>query len=134
MAKLNIYRIDEEKKNEFVKNLTDKLDILKNKLIEKENGKKYNLTLYTFFSHEEKILSWNWLLNEFDENSFKYVATPKAIVTIEESNNMYVITFGSSYFLVDKFCDRKFAFEFAKRSEYKDIKTTALNSPNSLKN
>ena len=67
-------------------------------------------------------------------SSFKYVATPKAIVTIEESNIMYVITFGSSYFLVDKFCDRKFAFEFAKRSEYKDIKTTALNSPNSLKN
>lgn len=24
---------------------------------------------------------------------------------------MYVTTFGSAYFLVDKFCDRKFAFE-----------------------
>lgn len=134
MAKLNLYKINIEKKEQFIKNLKEKLNFINEKEIQNEEGIKYKLSLYNFFPEINKTLSWNWLLNEFDENTFTYKANPRAIVTISKSDIMYVITFGCSYFLVDKYCDRKFAFEFAKRTNYKDIKTTALNAPNLQRN
>ena len=135
MAKLNLYKIDENKKEDFLKNLGEKLEFIKEKDLYDNNGKKFEFSLYNFFPNfEDKQLSWNWLLNEFEENTFSYKANPRAIVTIIQDSEVYVITFGSAYFLVDKFCDRKFAFEFAKRSEYSNIKTTALNAPNSQRN
>lgn len=135
MAKLNLYKIDENKKEGFFENLKGKLNFINKKELYNSKGKKCELSLYNFFpDFEDKQLSWNWLLNEFDENTFRYKANPRAIVTIIQGNEVYVITFGSAYFIVDKFCNRKFAFEFAKRSEYSNIKTTALNAPNSQRN
>lgn len=135
MSKLNLYKIDKSKQKNFFENLEEKLKFINKKEIHNKEGIVCTLSLYKFFSEtNDKDLSWNWLLNEFDEHTFKYKANPKAILTITKENDIYVVTFGSSYFLVDKFCDRKFAFEFAKRSEYKNIKTTALNAPNSQRN
>lgn len=135
MAKLNLYKIDDNKKEEFFKNLEEKLDFIKQKELYNNSGKRFEFSLYNFFPNSEnKQLSWNWLLNEFEENTFSYKANPRAIVTIIQDSEIYVITFGSAYFLVDKFCNRKFAFEFAKRSKYSNIKTTALNAPNSQRN
>lgn len=134
MAKLNLYKIDQNKKEDFLQNLQEELNFINTKEKQNTNQELYKFSLYNYFPAADKSLSWNWLLSEFDEDGFSYKTNPRAIVTITKSNNMYVITFGSAYFLVDKFCDRKFAFEFAKRSEYKDIKTTALNAPNSQRN
>lgn len=134
MSKLNLYKIDNNKKKDFLQNLEEKLNFISTKEEKNNRNKLYKLSLYNYFPSYNKSLSWNWLLSEFNEDNFTYKSNPRAIVTINKGNNMYVVTFGSSYFLVDKFCDRKFAFEFAKRSEYKDIKTTALNAPNSQRN
>ena len=134
MAKLNLYKIDNSKQESFLKNLEEKLNFINTKEMKNSKQELYELSLYNYFPTFDKALSWNWLLSEFDEAGFTYKANPRAIVTVSKTNNLYVITFGSAYFLVDKFCDRKFAFEFAKRSEYKDIKTTALNAPNSQRN
>lgn len=135
MAKLNLYKTDENKKEDFFKNLEGKLNFINKKELYNNDGKKFELSLYNFFpDFADKQLSWNWLLNEFEESIFKYKPNPKAVLTIIKDCEIYVITFGSTYFLVDKFCDRKFAFEFAKRSEYTNIKTTALNAPNSQRN
>ena len=122
MAKLNLYKIYQNKKEDFLQNLQEKLNFINTKEKQNTNQELYKFSLYNYFPAADKSLSWNWLLSEFDEDGFSYKTNPRAIVTITKSNNMYVITFGSAYFLVDKFCDRKFAFEFAKRSEYKDIK------------
>ncbi len=35
---------------------------------------------------------------------------------------------------VDKYCDRNFAFNFARKLKYKEVKTTALTTLNSQKN
>ena len=133
MAKLNLYKIDQNKKSSFLENLEEKLELVNTK--EKRNNDEiYNISLYNYFPENDKSLSWNWILSEFDKANVTYRANPRAAVTIVKGCEMYVVTFGSTYFLVDKFCDRKFAFEFAKRSEYKDIRTTALNAPNSERN
>lgn len=57
----------------------------------------------------------------------------------EETNqyqhtDTYAITFGSAFFLADKYCDRDFGFSFARKLDYKTIKTTTLLSPYSKKN
>ena len=135
MAKLNLYKIDKSKENDFFKNLDEKLDFIDKKEIINDEGKKYIISLYNFFPDcDNKQLSWNWVLNEFNENNYRYRANPRAILTIVHDKEVYVITFGSAYYLVDKYCNRKFAFEFAKRTKYTNIQTTALNAPNSLRN
>ncbi len=35
---------------------------------------------------------------------------------------------------MDKYCDTEFAFNFARRIKFKQVKTTTLTSPNSRKN
>lgn len=47
---------------------------------------------------------------------------------------MYAVTYGLSYFAVDKYCDIDFAFEFARRIKFKQIKTTTLTAPNAQRN
>lgn len=53
---------------------------------------------------------------------------------IENADEMYAVTYGLSYFAVDKFCDMEFAFDFARRKEFKQIKTTTLTAPNAQRN
>ena len=101
MAKLNLYKIDENKKEDFFENLNRKLEFINKKNLNDSKGKKYELSLFNYFpDYEDKQLSWNWLLNEFDENTFSYKANPRAIVTIIQGDEVYVITFGCAYFLV----------------------------------
>ena len=38
------------------------------------------------------------------------------------------------FFAVDKYCDTQFAFDFARRINFKQIKTTTLTTPNSKRN
>ena len=115
MAKLNLYKIDENKKEDFFKNLEGKLNFINQKELYNNDGKKFELSLYNFFPDSaDKQLSWNWLLNEFEESIFKYKPNPKAVLTIIKDYEIYVITFGSTYFLVDKFCDRKFVLNLQK--------------------
>lgn len=83
---------------------------------------------------DQKEISWNWLLGEFGKDKISTDSNPKGIIEIKVDEVLYVATFGSAYFLVDKYSDRKFPFEFAKRSDYKDIKTTALISPSRQRN
>lgn len=45
-----------------------------------------------------------------------------------------MITFGHAFFMVDKYCDWDFGFSFARKLNYKEIKTTTLVTPNSHRN
>ena len=73
-------------------------------------------------------------MNEFQEPTYQAFKAPKAVLlikeTVEEAEVTYAITFGSSYFRIDKFCDRDFGFKFASRMEYTNVKTTTLTAPN----
>jgi uncharacterized protein (TIGR04141 family) len=103
----------------------------------KENDIKrdFGVTLYLEEPHQsDEGISWNWLLNEFNESTYCAFKAPKAVLLIEETiveeEITYAVTFGSSYFRIDKFCDRDFGFKFASRMEYTNVKTTTLTAPN----
>lgn len=134
MAKLNIYKIEDKKIDEFTAKVEDKLNYIATKEIVNDNGRIFGMSLYMIQPQDQKEISWNWLLSEFDKQKISIDSNPRGIIEIKAEETLYVATFGSAYFLVDKYCDRKFPFEFAKRSDYKNIKTTALISPSRQRN
>lgn len=137
MAQINIYKIDSNKKQIFYQTMASKLELLKtvevNKVVD-GNEINFGMSLYVSQPIEEKDINWNWLLQEFDVDIIRSVPNPKSVLLIEKDDVDYAVTFGASYFIVDKYCDRNFAFNFARKVEYKEIKTTALTAPNSQRN
>ena len=138
LAKVNIYKIDEYRHRAFKDNMTEKLTLSQNRVISQEEveGLESNIvfTLYKSGENDSKDVSWKWILSVFDEDTLQTKAQPRAVVVVEYEDEMYALTFGHSYFLVDKYCDRNFAFSFARKMNYKEIRTTALTSPNSQRN
>ena len=137
MGQINLYKIEIAKQQDFLQVLTDKLDIV-NTIHRTRNINNQEtaigLTLYMSRPAEEKSITWNWLLDEFDQGEINSTPNPKAVVLVEFEEDMYAVTFGFSYFLVDKFCNRDFGFSFARKLDYKEIKTTTLTTPNSKRN
>ena len=56
------------------------------------------------------------------------------MIECETKEALYVCTFGMAHFNVDKYCDTEFAFDFARRIKFEQVKTTTLTSPKSKKN
>ncbi|MCY9028102.1 DUF6119 family protein [Bacillus inaquosorum] len=134
MSKINLYKIDEGNHRDFLDYLEERLVYIENKELEYEQGEKYSFSLFKINEEVDKEISWNWILNEFEQPLLSVKTQPKAVLVIEYDNEMYAMTFGSAFFLVDKYCDRNFAFEFARRMKYLEIKTTTLLSPNMQRN
>ncbi|MED4018506.1 DUF6119 family protein [Sutcliffiella cohnii] len=134
MSKINLYRIDEGNHRAFLKYLEEKLGYTENKELEDEEEEIYSFSLFIINEEVDREISWNWILDEFEQRLLSVKTLPKAVLVIEYDDEMYAATFGSAFFLVDKYCDRNFAFEFARRLEYSEIKTTTLLSPNMQRN
>lgn len=140
MGSINLYKIDTEKRQLFFQELARKMDKIGDTLFlerqdEGQERVEYGCTLYMSHPDESKEISWNWVLQEFNQQPIKISAMPKSVVVIEnEDNTTYAVTFGHAYFLVDKFCDRDFGFNFARKLSYDEIKTTTLTTPNSRRN
>lgn len=94
----------------------------------------YTVGTYISISKKRGTLEWQWLLDEYDYGKIETSASPRAVLVIENSEKIYAVTYGLSYFAVDKFCDVEFAFDFARRKEFKQIKTTTLTTPNAKRN
>lgn len=135
MGSINLFKIEETKKEEFLQIANSKYNQKSTVFIEKDN-KDYGFTL--FIDKEEKTvdLSWSWILPLFGTEIIPQKSKPKAILLVEENVNdlIFAITFGASYFLIDKYCDKDFGFNFARRIPFKEIKTTTLTAPNSNRN
>ncbi len=138
MSTVNLYKIDNNKVQEFFKKLSDKMDNLMTKEIDKSSGEETNIfsfTLYVSVSNEEKIVSWNWLLKEFDQKTIFTQVSPKAILIIEKNyETVYAVTFGNAFFMVDKYSDRDFGFTYGRKLKYEQIKTTTLTAPGLQRN
>lgn len=135
MGSLNLYKIESDKRDEFIRMLSSKLE-MKN-TIECGFGESETiaLTLYILDSQKRNDLSWNWVLNGFSQPEIRTVSSPKAIVLAEKDDNTtYAVTFGSAFFLVDKYCDKNFGFDFARKLSFSEIKTTTLTTPSSRRN
>lgn len=143
MASINLYKIDPNKFQSCLHSLSSSSLQRKNTIFITKNDihidREFGATLYLEEPHQStENISWNWLLNEFAEQPFYAFKSPKAVLLIEEisenTENNYAVTFGSSYFKIDKFCDRDYGFSFASRIEYTNVKTTTLTSPNLTRN
>ena len=138
MGQLNLYKIDKKKRNEFEAVLNVKYTSIgdEKEIIIPSNGKKahFRLSLYVDIPDEENYVEWNWLTKIFENTDTTTRSNPKGILIIKSNDEVYACTYGYSFLFVDKFCDTDFAFEFARRIEYIEIKTTTLLSPISKKN
>ena len=136
MGQVNLYKIDGNKKDDFLDKLNEKFEFIGeqdyNSLDNEENS--YTVSTYVNVPEERKPLEWQWLLDEYDYEIEGIVASPRAVLVIESEDTMYAATYGLSYFAVDKYCDLDFAFDFARRIFFKQIKTTTLTAPNAQRN
>jgi uncharacterized protein (TIGR04141 family) len=137
MGSINLYKIDEEKNQIFIQEITQRLHRVNTINIEKrvnDENVLFGLTLYVSTPQEDRGINWNWLLEAFNTDILNVTPSPKSVLMIEQGDTIYAVTFGHAFFFVDKFCDRDFSFKFARKIRYKEIKTTALTSPHSKRN
>lgn len=139
MGTINLYKIDGNRVQELTQELLKKMD--QGKTLEKTarapSGEieTFGLTLYLARPEKRKDISWNWVLDEFEEPAVQMTQAPKGVVLVEcDDDTVYAVSFGHSFFTVDKYCDRDFGFEFARRLKYSEIKTTTLTTPSSQRN
>ncbi len=138
MGALNLYKIDSSKKQIFIQKLSNKMNGSKVISIpEDDNGidEDFDLTLFFSQTSEPKSIKWNWLLERYGENEVQVDTSPSAVLLIErEDRPTYAATFGHSFFIVDKFADQDFGFDFARKIPFSEVKTTTLTTPNSKRN
>ena len=94
---------------------------------------KYKLHLFYKYDNDLK-LSWKNILIEFGEQHPPMRTGISGIILCESDDNNYAITYGSSSFLVQKYSDREFGFDFAKRIELKEMKRKSSMIPHSTRN
>jgi uncharacterized protein (TIGR04141 family) len=137
MGNLNLYKIDKTKQSLLICELDKNYSFIGSQNISQKissNNIVFTLDLYILNSKKKNLVNWNWLSVEFNNGDINTPVAPKAVLIIKDKNTSYAVTFGHSYFLVDKYCDESFAFTFARKIQYKEIKTTTLTNPNSLRN
>lgn len=132
MANINIFRVDRDKVSELNSSLSIYNCIDKgNKTI---NNVEFEYELYKSENEEKRKVSWEWIVNEFGEELDKIDSSPSGLLRLNLNNNIYLLSFGHSFFFAEKHCDKDFGFDFAKRIKYEQIKTTTLVVPNSRRN
>ena len=139
MGHINLYKLDSEKIQAFTQDLLKKMNqentVERTVRIPGKNPETFGLTLYLARPEYRKDIGWNWVLEEFDSPEIQVTPSPKAVILIErDDGSEYAVTYGHSFFTVDKYCDRDFGFNFARRLRYKEIKTTTLTTPSSRRN
>ena len=130
MAKLNIFKIDENKQEDFKNSLYDEI----HEQIVVVDDIEYNVTLCAEMNPGDSGLSWQAILNQFNIPTILLNKQPKGVLYVEINDNIYAATFGSAFNKAEKFCDRNFAFKVARKFKYEKIKSTSLSNPNSNKN
>lgn len=136
MGQINLYKIDEKKKKDFLTKLSEKFECLGQREYSYENDEKKQCIVMTYVNKAEnkKTPEWSWIFDEYDFKIPESTVTIRAILVIKIEKIMYAVTYGMAYFAVDRYCDTRFAFDFARRINFNQIKTTTLTTPNSQRN
>lgn len=135
MGNINLYKIENDKKDEFIRKLDSTLKTKNTVEYSFGESETISLTLYVLNSKKQNEVSWNWVLREFGQPTIQTCSSPKAVILAEkDGNTTYAVTFGSAFFLVDKYCDRDFGFNFARKLSFVEVKTTTLTTPSSRRN
>ena len=137
MGSINLYKLDDNKVPDFLRELGkyESRPPKNQKVLIDGEEKEYEFQLFIYESQEKKAVAWNWVMDAFEEEEVEVTKAPSALLKIKTPTGCtYAVTFAHSFFLADKYCDREFAFNFARRLEFEEVRTTALTSPNSQRN
>lgn len=139
MGCINLYKIDAGRSQQLTQDLLKKMhqERTVERTVQVRDGQTetFGLTLYLDRSEDQKDIAWNWVLEEFEKQNIQVATSPKAVILIERDDGTeYAVTFGHSFFIVDKYSNGDFGFDFARRLKYEEIKTTTLTTPSSRRN
>lgn len=124
----NIFKI--ENRNDILTAMFDKQ--FEKKGINLVSG-NYNLKLYCKCEENQKI-TWKSIFDAFGEENIPSKSGVASIILCSDADSTFAITYGNSSFLAQKYCDREFGFNFAKRIELDEIKRKSSITASSNKN
>lgn len=94
MAVVNLYRIDKEKEELFIQDLARKMELTETIIRERqliEGEIEYiELSLYLPRPVNDKELTWNWVLKEFNQTSIRRKKMPSSIVVIKKGKVLFM--------------------------------------------
>lgn len=135
MGQVNIYKINPQKHRDFLARLKRDFEKPQVKKISKSSI-TYELAFYYKAPDIPNVISWKWIFDAYEIDAPRSSGAPKGVLVITSNNSQttYAVTFGTAFFCVDKFCDRDFGFDYACRVPYSNIRLTALTNPCSVRN
>ena len=133
MGQVNLYKIDGNKKDDFLDKLNEKFEFIGEQDYSSLDNEEilYTVSTYVNVPEERKPLEWQWLLDEYDYEIEGIVASPRAVLVIESEDTTYAVTYAflSVCLLpVEEYIRRKDALENAwniiiRKIEYNEQKS-----------
>ena len=95
MGQINLYKIDENKKDDFLNKLTEKFEFIGEQDYNSMENEKivYTVGTYVNIPEERKPLEWQWILDEYDYEIEGVMASPRAVLVIEGGTVTYAVTY-----------------------------------------
>ena len=93
----------------------------------------YSLSLFCKCDEEQK-LNWEKIFYDFGETNIPKRSGVSSIIICSSDENDFAITYGSSSFVTQKYSEKEFGFDFAKRIGLKEMKRKSSKAPHSNKN
>ncbi len=133
MALINVFKIETNQYDDFIKRLRDLCGDP-----HKKDISIFGLNLHTeLYVKNDKIpqkVGWKWVLQDFSVNAIEKEKQAWSVMVSKVGEAYYALTFGNAFFHVDKFSDKDFAFSIGRKFDYKQIKSTAQANPDSNRN
>lgn len=93
----------------------------------------YSLSLFCKCDESQK-LSWEKIFYDFGETNIPQKSGVSSIIVCSSNAHDFAITYGSSSFVTQKYSEKEFGFEFAKRIRLKEMKRKSSKAPHSNMN
>ena len=133
MGSINIFKIEQDRFDDFIKSLHDLCGDPHGKDCTID-GANFHADLYVKRNEAPQKLSWRWVLQEFNTDVFEKMKQAWSVMVAVVGGTHYALTFGNAFYQVDKFSDKDFAFAIGRKFDYKQIKSTAQANPDSNRN
>lgn len=129
MATINLFEIETNQTNEFIKSLESRGLKTKKSIVDYDD---YEVTIYYLEKGTEKNVPWSNVTHDFGIPPLRYNSYPCAVVVYKNLHNKtYAVTFGNSYYLVNRYCNNDFGVNFCKKVTVENVKTCTAKSYNS---
>lgn len=131
MAQISLFQIQDDRTEVFLSHLVNDYA-----LIGEIVSGDFNVKLYVQTSAVDHKISWGWAFEIFGKPPYSLQPPPKGVLFIQRRDGgaAYATSFGASFFTIDKYADRDFAFNYASRLQIQETKRTATANSSSIRN